>query len=60
MDRDEFWEKDLLRANKDLMFSCSVHGPVNCINGLRTGPFPFFSSSHQSNLTIPQPMLTQS
>lgn len=33
MDRDEFWEKDLLRANKDLLFSCYVHGPPDSING---------------------------
>lgn len=33
MDPDEFWEKDLLRANKDLLFSCCVYGTVDFING---------------------------
>lgn len=48
MDKDEFWEKDLLRANKDLLFSCSVFGPVDYINGLRTCKL----SSHISSFHI--------
>ncbi|KAF8318702.1 cysteine proteinase [Clavulina sp. PMI_390] len=44
LDPDQFWEEELVRANKDRLFSCSIYemrnsfGPVNdTVSGLFTG-----------------------
>ena len=45
MDPDLFWQKDLLRANEDMLFSCFIDPPKgtpavqNTVKGLFMGTF---------------------
>lgn len=47
MDPDAFWKNDLLRANKDLLFSCSITEPPGMVDDKVKGEllFPFFKSA---------------
>lgn len=45
MDPDQFWEKDLLRADRDMLFSCFIDDPKgievysSLVKGIRTSQY---------------------